>query len=53
MALSAPEESLLYTNREKIQGEFLGLLRLFQQNQHSVFGIENGAATIGRLPKLA
>ncbi|KAG6616517.1 AAA ATPase domain-containing protein [Phytophthora cinnamomi] len=36
-----PEESLLYTNREKVRDGFLGLLRQFQQKQHSLVGIEN------------
>ncbi|KAE9039696.1 hypothetical protein PR001_g7400 [Phytophthora rubi] len=41
-----PEESLLYTNREKVRDGFLGLLRQFQQKQHSLVGIENaGVAT--------
>ncbi|ETL31787.1 hypothetical protein L916_15494, partial [Phytophthora nicotianae] len=36
-----PAESLLYTNREKVRDGFLSLLRQFQQQQHSLVGIEN------------
>ncbi|GMF31975.1 unnamed protein product [Phytophthora fragariaefolia] len=36
-----PEESQLYTNREKVRDGFLSLLRQFQHKQHSLVGIEN------------
>ncbi|RLN57537.1 hypothetical protein BBJ28_00001652 [Nothophytophthora sp. Chile5] len=34
-------DSFLYSNREKVRDGFLGLLRQFQQKQHSLVGIEN------------